>query len=165
MSAQVREGVLAPEPDRAQGLDPANTAQTARGRTSSFPVNPDEPAEKRPRRGHYPRRIGERRIRCDYLSPGISHMSRTLSYTPPCASQICLAPFWFGVPGLQVLPEYVPPAAVHSRDVLILAVLEHAASGSASRATMAVVINIFLEPIVTSCWLMDVSLFWSETPM
>ena len=73
----------------------------------------------------------------------------------------------FGVPGLHVLvlPLYVPPAAVHSLDVLILAVLEHAASGSASRATMAVVINIFLEPIVASCWLMDVSLIWSETPM
>jgi len=28
-----------------------------------------------------------------------------------------------------------------------------------------VVINIFLEPIATSCWLMDVSLIWSETPM
>jgi len=27
-----------------------------------------------------------------------------------------------------------------------------------------VVNNIFLEAIVTSCWLMDVSLFWSETP-
>jgi len=59
-------------------------------------------------------------------------------------SSAVLALFWFGVPGLQVLPEYVPPAAVHSRDVLILAVLEHAASGSASRATMAVVMSIFL---------------------
>src|SRR5215467_10515748 len=68
--------------------------------------------------------------------------------------------------GSQVLSEllYVPPAAVHILDVLILAVPEHAASGRASRATMAVVNNIFLEPIVASCWLMDVSLFWSETP-
>jgi hypothetical protein len=49
---------------------------------------------------------------------------------------------------LQVLPEYVPPAAVHSELELFLMVPEHAASGSASRATMAVVINIFLEPIV-----------------
>jgi hypothetical protein len=85
-------------------------------------------------------------------------MSRTLSYTPPEAWHICVAVFWFGVPGLHVLPEYVPPAAVHSLEDLILAVLEHAARGSASRATMAVVISIFLEPIVTSCWLMDVSL-------
>ena len=45
-------------------------------------------------------------------------------------------------------------------------VLEQAVIGSASRATMAVVISIFLEPIVVaSCWLMDFSLPWSETPM
>jgi len=61
-----------------------------------------------------------------------------------------LAVFWFGVPGLQVLPEYVPPAAVHSELELFLMVPEHAASGSANRATIAVVINIFLGPIVVA---------------
>src|SRR5215467_3624897 len=85
-------------------------------------------------------------------------MSSTVSWSPPCESQIALACFLpLPAPGSQVLSEalYVPPAAVHSLDVLIEAVLEHAASGSASRATMAVVNNIFLEPIVTSCWLVD----------
>jgi len=53
------------------------------------------------------------------------------------------------------LPEYVPPAAVHSELELFLMVLEHAARGSASRATMAVVINIFLEPIVCCLLLVD----------
>jgi len=57
----------------------------------------------------------------------------------------------FGVPGLHVLPEYVPPAAVHILSDLSRNVLEHAVSGSASRATMAVVMSIFLEPIVASC--------------
>src|SRR5262249_55895564 len=114
-----------------------------------------------------PRAGGERRIREAYLSPGISHMSRTVSYTPPLASHVCLAVVLLPPgPGSQVLSEllYVPPAAVHSLCVLILAEPEHAASGRASRATMAVVNNIFLEHIVTSCWLMDVSLFWAETP-
>jgi hypothetical protein len=82
-------------------------------------------------------------------------MSRTLSYTPPCAWHICVAVFWFGVPGLQVLPEYVPPDAVHSEPELFLMVPEHAASGSASRATKAVVINVFLEPIVVASLLVD----------
>jgi hypothetical protein len=49
------------------------------------------------------------------------------------------------------LPEYVPPAAVHILSDLSRYVLEHAESGSASRATMAVVMSIFLEPIVASC--------------
>ena len=30
---------------------------------------------------------------------------------PPCAWHICVAVFAFGVPGLHVLPEYVPPLA------------------------------------------------------
>src|SRR5262249_58015749 len=110
---------------------------------------------------------GERRIRKAYLSPGISHMSRAVSYTPPLASHVCLAVVLLPPgPGSQVLSEllYVPPAAVHILDVLTLAVPEHAASGRASRATMAVVNNIFLEPIVTSCWLMYISLFWSASP-
>jgi hypothetical protein len=57
----------------------------------------------------------------------------------------------FGAPGLHVLPEYVPPAAVHILSDLSRYVLEHAENGSASRATMAVVMSIFLEPIVASC--------------
>src|SRR5215469_9099557 len=103
---------------------------------------------------------------CGYLSPGISHMSRTLSYTPPCESHICLAVFWFGVPGLHVLPEYVPPEAVHIRSAFSLIVGEQAASGSASRATVAMLSSIFLEPIVVaSCLVMVCTLPWSETPM
>ena len=55
---------------------------------------------------------------------------------------------------------------MHSELELFLMLLEHAASGSASRATMAVVINIFLEPIVCCLlWLMNFSPLWSETPM
>src|SRR5215472_6317205 len=103
---------------------------------------------------------------CGYLSPGISHMSRTLSYTPPCESHICLAVFWFGVPGLHVLPEYVPPEAVHIRSAFSLIVGEQAASGSASRATVAMLSSILLEPIVVaSCLVMVCTLPWSETPM
>jgi hypothetical protein len=61
-----------------------------------------------------------------------------------------VALFAFAVPGLHVLPEYVPPAAPHILDDLSRIELEHAASGSASRATMAVVMSIFLEPIVVA---------------
>ena len=86
-------------------------------------------------------------------------------YVPPCAMHIWVALFAFGVPGLHVLPEYVPPAAWHILADLSRIELEHAASGSASRATMAVVMSIFLEPIVASCWLKSFPLPWSETPM
>jgi hypothetical protein len=82
-------------------------------------------------------------------------MSRAVMYVPPCAWHICVAVFAFGVPGLQVLPEYVPPAAAHILSDLSRIVLEHDASGSASRATTAVVMSIFLEPIVTSCCVMN----------
>jgi hypothetical protein len=66
-----------------------------------------------------------------------------------------VAVFAFGVPGLHVLPEYVPPAAWHIFADCSRNVLEHAASGSASSATMAIVMSIFLEPIVASCSLMN----------
>jgi hypothetical protein len=92
-------------------------------------------------------------------------MSSAVMYVPPCAMHICVALFAFGVPALHVLPEYVPPEAWHILDDLSRIVLEHAASGSASRATMAVVMSIFLEPIVASCWLMNFPLPWPETPM
>jgi hypothetical protein len=93
-------------------------------------------------------------LRLGYLSPSISHMSSAEMYVPPCAMHICVALFALGVPALHVLPEYVPPEAWHILDDLSRIVLEHAASGSASRATMAVVMSIFLEPIVAS-WLVD----------
>src|SRR2546425_8424068 len=94
-------------------------------------------------------------VRRGYLSPSISHMSRAAMYVPPCDWHICVAVFAFGVPGLHVLPEYVPPAAAHILADLSRIELVHDASGSASRATMAVVMSIFLEPIVASCWLMN----------
>lgn len=77
---------------------------------------------------------------------------------------ICVALFAFGVPGLQVLPEYVPPVAAHILDDLSRIELEHAASGSASRATMAVVMIIFLEPIASPLLADPLPLRRSETP-
>jgi hypothetical protein len=56
---------------------------------------------------------------------------------------------------LHVLPEYVPPLAWQIFADRSRIVLEHDASGSASRATMAVVMSIFLEPIVASCCVMN----------
>jgi hypothetical protein len=77
-------------------------------------------------------------------------MSSAVMYVPPCAWHICVAVFAFGVPGLHVLPEYVPPAALQIFADRSRIELEHAANGTASRATMAVVTSIFLEPIVVA---------------
>src|SRR5882672_10816583 len=76
-------------------------------------------------------------VRRGYLSPSISHMSRAVMYVPPCAWHICVAVFAFGVPGLHVLPEYVPPVDWQIFADRSRIVLEHDASGSASKATMA----------------------------
>jgi len=58
-----------------------------------------------------------------------------------------LAPVWFVAPGLQVLPEYVPPEAVHIVSDLSFTEVEQAASGSTSRASGAMFISTLLEPI------------------
>jgi len=75
----------------------------------------------------------------------MSQKSSPVRYTPPWAWHICSAVFVSF--GLQVLPAYEPPEASQSFLLLIFPLLAHAASGSTSMDTTAILPNKLDGPI------------------